>query len=37
MKEINLSDDKEEVAIPVEGKTRALRQLKEEFKGVKAS
>ena len=37
VKEINLSDDEEEVATPVEGKTEALRQLEEEFKGVKAS
>ena len=37
VKEINLSDDEEEVATPVEGKTEALRQLEEEFKGMKAS
>jgi hypothetical protein len=36
VKEMNLSDD-EEVATPAEGKTEALRQLEEEFKGVKAS
>jgi hypothetical protein len=35
--EMNLSDDKEEVATPAEGKTEALRQLEEEFMGVKAS
>ena len=34
---MNLSDDDEEVATPAEGKTEALRQLEEEFKGVKAS
>ena len=34
---MNLSDDEEEVATPAEGKTEALRQLEEEFKGVKAS
>jgi hypothetical protein len=37
VKEMNLSDDGEEVATPAEGKTEALRQLEEEFKGVKAS
>ena len=37
VKEMNLSDDEEEVATPAEGKTEALRQLEEEFKGVKAS
>ena len=34
---MNLSDDEEEVATPAEGKTEALRQLEEEFKGVEAS
>ena len=37
MNEMNLSDDEEEAATPAEGKTEALRQLEEEFKGVKAS
>jgi hypothetical protein len=37
VKEMNLSDDEEEVAIQAKGKTEALRQLEEEFKGVKAS
>ena len=34
---MTLSDDDEEAATPAEGKTEALRQLEEEFKGVKAS
>lgn len=34
---MSLSDDDEEAATPTEGKTEALRQLEEEFKGVKAS
>ena len=29
VEEMNLSDDEEEVATPVEGKTEALRQLEE--------
>ena len=37
VKEMNLSDDEEEVATPAEGKTEALRQLKVELEGVKAS
>ena len=37
VEEMNLSNDDEEVATPAEGKTEALRQLEEEFKGVKAS
>ena len=34
---MNLSDDKEEEATPAEGKTEVMRQLEEEFKGLKAS
>jgi hypothetical protein len=37
VKEMNLSDDEEEVAAPAEGKTEAMRQLEEEVKGLKAS
>jgi hypothetical protein len=37
VEEINLSDNDKEVATLAEGKTKALRQLKEELKGVKAS
>jgi hypothetical protein len=37
VKEMNLSDDEEEVATPAEGKTDAMRQLEEEVKGLKAS
>jgi hypothetical protein len=37
VKEMNLSDDEEEEAIPAEGKTEAMRQREEEFKGLKAS
>ncbi len=37
IEELNLSDDNKKVAIPAEGKTKALQQLKEELKGVKAS
>jgi hypothetical protein len=37
VKEMNLSDDEEEVATPPEGKNEAIRQLEEEFKGLKAS
>jgi hypothetical protein len=37
VKELNLSDDEEEVATPAEGKTEAMRQLEEEVKGLKAS
>lgn len=37
VEEMNLSDDSEEVAIVAEGRTDILRQVKEEFKGVKAS
>jgi len=37
VKEMNLSDDEEEVATPAEGKTEAMLQLEEEVKGLKAS
>lgn len=37
VEEMNLSDDDQEVATPVEGRTEALRQLEEELIGVKAS
>jgi hypothetical protein len=37
LEELNLSSDDDEAAGPREGKTEALRQLEEEFKGVKAS
>jgi hypothetical protein len=37
VKEISLSDNNKKAATPAKGKTEALRQLKEEFKGVKAS
>jgi tRNA(Ile2) C34 agmatinyltransferase TiaS len=37
IKIINLSDNNKEVAIVAERKTKILRQLKEELKGVKAS
>jgi tRNA(Ile2) C34 agmatinyltransferase TiaS len=36
IKIINLSDNNKEVAIVAERKTKILRQLKEELKGVKA-
>jgi hypothetical protein len=37
LEELNLSSDDDEAAGSREGKTEALRQLEEEFKGVKAS
>jgi hypothetical protein len=37
LKELNLSSDDDKAAGSREGKTEALRQLEEEFKGVKAS
>lgn len=37
LEELNLSSDDDEAAESREGKTEALRQLEEEFKGVKAS
>jgi hypothetical protein len=37
LEELNLSSDDEEAAGSREGKTEALRQVEEEFKGVKAS
>jgi hypothetical protein len=37
LEELNLSSDDDDAAGSSEGKTEALRQLKEELKGVKAS
>jgi hypothetical protein len=37
LEELNFSSDDDEAAGSREGKTEALRQLEEEFKGVKAS